>query len=79
MTAGDNSGLAVEWLRINDLATRFGIRRGTAYNLLRDGKIKGCVLRVRGKQTGVRLIHAQSVRDYIESQVEREQEAVVVE
>lgn len=48
--AGDSANVPPEFGRISDLTRLFGIRRGTAYNLLRDGKIRGCLLRVRGKK-----------------------------
>ena len=36
-------------------------------NLLAAGKIRGCVLRVKGARSGVRLIDLGSVRAYIKS------------
>ena len=66
--AGDSANVPPEFGRISDLTRLFGIRRGTAYNLLRDGKIRGCLLRVRGKKSGVRLFDMDSVRRFIRSQ-----------
>ena len=66
--AGDFSGTAQEFGRTEHVARQFGIKRGTLYNLYGDGKVRGCVLRVRGKQKGVRLWDMQSIRDYIRSQ-----------
>jgi hypothetical protein len=65
---GDFTNLPPEFGRVADVTRHFGIKRGTAYNLLADGKIKGCLLRVRGKTSGVRLIDMASVRTYIRSQ-----------
>ena len=67
--AGNFIGVTAEFGRTADLKTHFGILRGTAYNLLLDGKIKGVLLRVRGKKSGVRLWDMDSVRNYIRSQM----------
>jgi hypothetical protein len=69
------TGNSSEFGRAADLQRLFGIRRGTAYNLLAAGKIQGCLLRVTGKKSGVRLFHIGSVRNYIRSQMgEREEQ-----
>jgi hypothetical protein len=67
---GNFNGVMPEFGRTADLGTHFGIRRGTAYNLLLDGKIKGVLLRVKGQKSGIRLWDMASVRDYIRSQME---------
>ena len=54
-----------EFGRWRDVDRLYGIRRGTLYNLLGDGKIKGVLLRVRGQKSGVRLFDLASIRDYI--------------
>lgn len=59
-----------EWGRLRDVESLFGLRRGTVYNLLRDRKIRGCLLRVRGRTSGVRLIDLDSVREYIHSSMD---------
>ena len=66
---GNFTGATQEWGRAPDLQRVFGLRRGTAYNLLLDGKIKGVLLRVRGKKSGVRLFDMASVRDFIRTQM----------
>jgi hypothetical protein len=71
---GDFTGAAPEFGRIPDVTRLFGLRRGTIYNLLHDGKIKGALIRVRGQKSGVRLIGLDSVRDYIR-QCQADQEA----
>jgi len=63
--AGDFTGAQPEFGRWQHLERQFGIRRGTAYNLLGEGKIKGVLLRVKGQKSGVRLFDLGSVRDYI--------------
>lgn len=69
--AGDCTGASPEFGRVQDLARNFGIKRGTAYNLLAQGKIRGCLLRVRGQKSGVRLFDLDSVRAFIRSEMER--------
>jgi hypothetical protein len=65
---GNFNGITPEFGRVADVTRMFGIRRGTLYNLLRDGKIRGVLLRVRGQKSGVRLFDMASIRDYILSQ-----------
>lgn len=62
---GDTSPLKPEFGRASDVQRLFGIKRGTLYNLLADGKVRGCLLRVRGQKSGVRLIDLDSVRNHI--------------
>lgn len=62
-----NHGFSAEFCRVGDLRHLFGIRRGTAYALLRAGKIRGISLRKPGCKFGVRLIHVESVRAYLHS------------
>jgi hypothetical protein len=72
---GDFQNTRPEFGRVADLTRLFGIRRGTAYNLLADQKIKGVLLRSRGQKSGVRLFDLDSVRRYIASQMEAAQKA----
>lgn len=67
---GNFAGTTPEFGRLADVQRQYGLKRGTAYNLLLDGKIKGVLLRVRGKKSGVRLIDMASVRDFIRTQME---------
>lgn len=69
VNAGDFNGATPEFGRWQDLQRVYSIKRGTAYNLLRDGKIKGVLLRVRGEKSGVRLFDMASVRAFIVSQM----------
>ena len=68
--SGNFTGITPEFGRATDLQKMFGLRRGTIYNLLRAGRIRGCLLRVKGKKSGVRVFEIQSVRDFINSQME---------
>jgi hypothetical protein len=69
---GDFNGARPEFGRVRDVTRLYGLRRGTIYNLLQLGKIKGVLLRVRGRKSGVRLFDMQSVREFIVSQMGRE-------
>ncbi len=64
------SAVAPEFGRCEDLRLLFGLKRGTAYNLLAEGKIHGVLLRVKGKKSGIRLFDLESVRQFIRSQME---------
>lgn len=74
---GDTTQTAPEWGRIKDVERLFGIRRGSAYALVKSKKIRSCLLRVQGQVSGCRLVHLQSVRDLISSQVGHEMKEVV--
>jgi hypothetical protein len=67
---GNFTGATPEFGRAADLQKHFGIRRGTAYNLLADGKIRGVLLRIKGKKSGCRLFDMDSVRQFIRSQMD---------
>jgi hypothetical protein len=71
---GDFKGIVPEFGRVADVTRHFGIKRGTAYNLLSDGKIRGVLLRVRGQKSGVRLFDMTSVRNFIQSQLNNQTE-----
>lgn len=66
---GNFTGAIPEFGRCADVQRVYGIRRGTAYNLLREGKIKGCVLRITGKKSGVRLFSMRSVAEFIAAEM----------
>jgi hypothetical protein len=67
--------LKPEFGRIRDVERLYGLKRGTTYNLLASGHIRGCVLRVKGKQSGVRIIDLESVRSYIRGQMDQQMNA----
>jgi hypothetical protein len=64
----DTANLTLEFGRCQDLQRVFGLKRGSAYNLLAAGKIRGCVIRIKGQKSGLRLFDMASVRNYIRSQ-----------
>ena len=68
--AGDFTDVMPEFGRTPDVEQYFGIKRGTLYNLLDQGKIKGAVLRQAGCLKGVRLWHMASVREHILTQMD---------
>ncbi len=72
--SGNFTGIAPEFGRLADVQKHYGLKRGTIYNLLNDGKIRGCLLRVRGNKSGVRLIEMASVRDCIRANMATEKE-----
>lgn len=63
--SGDFNNITPEFGRAGDVQKIFSLKRGTLYNLLADGKIRGVLLRVRGNKSGVRLFDMESVRDFI--------------
>jgi len=65
--AADVSQLQPEFCRVPDVQRVFGLRRGTLYRLIGEGKIRSVSLRERGHRTGVRLIAVASVRDFLNS------------
>ena len=62
---GASGSLPIEFCRIPDLERLLGVKRGMAYFLIKENKIKSVCLRKPGAKTGVRLVHLQSVRDYL--------------
>ena len=70
VAAGDFSGAIPEFGRTPDVERYFGIKKGTLYNLLEQGKIRGSNLRQAGQFKGVRLWDMASIRDYIYSQMD---------
>ena len=48
----------------------YGLKRGFCYQLINSGKIKSVCLRKPGAKTGCRLIHLQSVREFLLKQLD---------
>ena len=67
--------IAPEFLRTNDVRKIYGIPRGSLYGLAKLGKIKSCLLRIRGAKSGLRLWSADSIRAYIAGQMDAGKEA----
>jgi hypothetical protein len=68
--AADCSGILPEFGRFQDVQRLFALKRGFTYQLINAGKIKSVSLRKPGSKFGCRLIHLQSVRDYLHSQMD---------
>jgi hypothetical protein len=66
---GWTAQIAPEFLRTNDVRKIFGIPRGSLYGLAKLGKIKGCLLRIRGAKSGLRLWSVDSIRTYLAKQM----------
>lgn len=60
---------APEFVRVPDCERLWGMKRGLTYALIKEGAIKSVCLRKPGAKTGVRLVHFQSVRDYLKKQL----------
>ena len=75
MSPCHTTGLKPEFGRIRDVERLYGLKRGTTYNLLESGRIRGCVLRVKGRKSGVRLIDLESVGRYIRAQMDQQNSA----
>jgi len=63
----NNASTLPEFGRWRDVERHFGIKRGTLYNLMAEGKVKSVLLRHKGNVHGCRLIHLGSVSQYINS------------
>jgi hypothetical protein len=67
---GDCGAALPEFGRLADVQRLFGLKRGFTYQLINEGKIRSVSLRKAGAKTGCRLIHLQSVRDYLTAHME---------
>ena len=56
-----------EFGRWQDVQRLFGIKRGTLYNLVNEGRIKSVSLRRRGNLHGCRLFHLASISQHLNS------------
>lgn len=70
ITPGDGGANLPEFGRCDDVRKLFGLKRGYTYQLINAGKIKSVCLRKPGAKTGCRLIHLQSVRDFLLKQLD---------
>jgi hypothetical protein len=68
--AGDTSKLAVEFCRLGDAQRIWGLKRGLVYRKINDGTIRSITLREPGKKFGVRLLHVDSIRSWLMSELE---------
>lgn len=61
----NSSSVMPEFGRAHDVQRIFGIKRGTLYNLLAEGRIKSVILRRRGNVHGCRLFHLASISSFL--------------
>jgi len=59
-----------EFGRWQDVQRLFGIKRGTLYNLLAEGKVKSVSMRRRGNKFGCRLFYLPGISEYLHSLLE---------
>lgn len=63
------AALLPEFARVPDLEPLFGLKRGIAYQGIKEGWFKSVCLRKPGAKTGVRLVHVASVRAWLNAQL----------
>lgn len=56
-----------EFGRWKDVERLYGIKRGTLYNLLAEGKIKSVSMRRKGNKNGCRLFYLPGISEYLNS------------
>ena len=56
-----------EFGRWKDVERLYGIKRGTLYNLLADGKVKSVSMRRKGNKNGCRLFYLPGISEYLNS------------
>jgi transposase len=67
-----------QYARIEEIQRLFGLAKGTVYNLLRTGRIRGCSLRVKGKKSRLRLIDVSSVKALIEDEINKQNKETAI-
>jgi hypothetical protein len=71
MTPGDFSDTAKEFGRTKDVERIFSVKRGTLYNAEKLGLVRGVLLRLRGKKSGVKLWDMRSIENWIRGQMQK--------
>jgi hypothetical protein len=61
-----------EWGRYAAVFQRFGIKRGTLYNITADGMVKSVLLRRKGNKHGCRLWYLPSISKYLNSLMQQQ-------
>lgn len=59
-----------EFGRWQDVQYYFGIKRGTLYNWLKEGKVKSVSMRRKGNKHGCRLFYLPGISEYLHSQLD---------
>jgi hypothetical protein len=63
--------LTPEFLDVDGVRVYFGLKQSLLYRLLAENKIRGVSIRQRGKTRGRRLFDVESIRRYLNSQVDK--------
>ena len=69
---GNFSEVTPEFGRVGDIQRMFGVKKGILYRWINEKRVKSICLRERGNLKGIRLISVDSVRSYIQSQMDDE-------
>lgn len=67
---GESGSILPEFGRVPDVERIYGLKRGLCYQGIKDGWFKSVCIRKPGAKTGVRLVHLQSVRNWLHAQME---------
>jgi hypothetical protein len=70
-------GIDPEFIDLPGLKSRFAIGRSAAYTHIENGDFRSVVLRRKGCIKGRRLVDVQSVRDWIEKQLAKQESGEV--
>ena len=62
--------MLAEFGRWQDVQRLFGIKRGTLYNLLAEGKVKSVSMRRKGNKHGCRLFYLPGISEFLHSMLE---------
>ena len=58
------------YVRVSKAVALFGIGRTTLYSLISSKKIKSVLLKSKGSKTGIRLVNFDSLKEYLDNQIE---------
>jgi len=64
----DGTSATIEWLSVKAAVQKSSLSRSLIYELIDAGEIKSASIRKQGNLRGRRLISAESLREFIESQ-----------
>ena len=73
VTNTTNPNSLPEFGRWQDVQRLFGIKRGTLYNLVKEGRVKSVSLRRKGNVHGCRLFYLASIGDHLKRLMESQE------